>query len=392
MSGAAVRNVLLLLPQGVETNSGNHARLFARRLVEADLEPVLLVPDASGAAGMGGALREHREGGRADLFGDGSPADVIHAWTPREVVRRCWENIRAAHPGSRLVIHLEDNEAHLAAARLGTPWPELEGWPMTRLDARVPGDIMHPRRGPRWLAAADGVSWVVPALDAFNAAGRPALELIPLVDEGLFHPRPVNLTLRRRLGIPDWHTVLVYTGNVHAANAEEVSVLYRAVAALNAGGCPATLLRTGRGPAPGTPGFPAAHVTHLGWVRRALLPEVLAAADVFVQPGEPGDFNDCRLPCKLPEFFALGRPVILPRSNLGLVLRHGEEAWVLPRADVAGITEAVRMLRERPALAERLAGQAIEVYLRRLAVPDLGDRARGFYEALAPGRRAAASD
>jgi glycosyltransferase involved in cell wall biosynthesis len=81
----------------------------------------------------------------------------------------------------------------------------------------------------------------------------------------------------------------------------------------------------------------------------------MALADIFVQPGVPDAFNDYRFPSKLPEFFALGRPVVLPRTNLGTALRHGVDAYVLDRADAAGIAGAVRALREDPALAERLA-------------------------------------
>ena len=81
----------------------------------------------------------------------------------------------------------------------------------------------------------------------------------------------------------------------------------------------------------------------------------MALADFFVQPGAPDAFNDYRFPSKLPEFFALGRPVVLPRTNLGASLRHGTDAWVLDRADAAGIATAVRALRADPALAEKLS-------------------------------------
>ena len=52
---------------------------------------------------------------------------------------------------------------------------------------------------------------------------------------------------------------------------------------------------------------------------------------------------------------ALGRPVILPRTNLGTRVRHGIDAYVLDRADADGIAGAVRTLRADPALSDRLA-------------------------------------
>jgi glycosyltransferase involved in cell wall biosynthesis len=111
----------------------------------------------------------------------------------------------------------------------------------------------------------------------------------------------------------------------------------------------------------------APRVLNLGQIlNHRHLPPLMALADLFVQPGAPDAFNDYRFPSKLPEFFALGRPVVLPRSNLGESLRHGEDAWVLPRADAAGIAAAIRELRARPDLADRLARGAAEFARRHL--------------------------
>ena len=60
----------------------------------------------------------------------------------------------------------------------------------------------------------------------------------------------------------------------------------------------------------------------------ARLPALLRLADVLVQPGESNRFNTHRLPSKLPEFLASGRPVIMPRANLGLrAVRRGRRRW-----------------------------------------------------------------
>ena len=55
----------------------------------------------------------------------------------------------------------------------------------------------------------------------------------------------------------------------------------------------------------------------LGAVGWREIPGYLALADAFVQPGGPDDFNRYRLPSKLPEFLAMGRPVMLPHCNIG---------------------------------------------------------------------------
>ena len=86
----------------------------------------------------------------------------------------------------------------------------------------------------------------------------------------------------------------------------------------------------------------------------------MKCADLFVQPGAPGAFNDFRLPSKLPEFLAVGRPVVLPAANVGLRLRDGEQALLLRTGAPEEIAAKVEALLADPALAARLgrAGQA----------------------------------
>jgi glycosyltransferase involved in cell wall biosynthesis len=80
---------------------------------------------------------------------------------------------------------------------------------------------------------------------------------------------------------------------------------------------------------------------------------------VLVQPGADNTFNEFRLPGKLPEFFAMDRPVLLPRTNLGRFVRHHEDAWVLDKVDALGVVDAVLQLRGDTALRERLAAGAV---------------------------------
>ena len=231
--------------------------------------------------------------------------------------------------------------------------------PLASQNRITPDDRYHPAHGPRWLEEADGFTMVIGSLACFNRHDKPFLVIPPIVDERLFYPRPVNFELRRALKIPDTQIVIVYSGNVHLANAREVGQLYDAVSILNESGCPTTLIRTGLDPEwLQAEAWPRTNVISLGWVPRADLPDIVAAADIFVQPGEKGYFNDYRMPSKLPEYFAVGRPVILPRTNLGKLVRHELEAYVLEDADARSIADAVRDIRERPGLRSRLAAGA----------------------------------
>src|SRR6185437_16944685 len=74
---------------------------------------------------------------------------------------------------------------------------------------------------------------------------------------------------------------------------------------------------------------------------RTEVPRYLRLADVLVQPGRAGGFNDYRFPSKLPEFLATGRPVVLPATNLGRFLRDGDECLLLERGDALEIAAAV---------------------------------------------------
>jgi glycosyltransferase involved in cell wall biosynthesis len=125
------------------------------------------------------------------------------------------------------------------------------------------------------------------------------------------------------------------------------------------------------------------HVLHLGQIEKQHhLAPLMALADFFVQPGAAGAFNDYRFPSKLPEFFALGRPVILPLTNLGELVQHGQDAYVLPNADAAGIAGAVRVLRTDSALRERLSAGAIAFAERRFSWQRSAEGLLNFYRQL----------
>ncbi|MDP2137548.1 MAG: glycosyltransferase, partial [Candidatus Didemnitutus sp.] len=113
------------------------------------------------------------------------------------------------------------------------------------------------------------------------------------------------------------------------------------------------------------------------------LPPLMALADIFVQPGVPDEFNNYRFPSKLPEFFSIGRPVVLPRANLGATLRHGVDAYVLDQADAAGIAAAIVELRGDPALSARLADGAVAVAAARFSWRRSAEVLASFYRTVA---------
>jgi glycosyltransferase involved in cell wall biosynthesis len=202
---------------------------------------------------------------------------------------------------------------------------------------------------------------IMDRLERFVPPGVPKLILWPGADEHLFYPRPRDRDLLEQLGVLQGTVVLCYTGNVHTANARDVRSLYVAAAILDREGTPTRLIRTGRDFCPflGPDEEWAYRISiELGHVPYQEIPSLLSLADVLVQPGADNAFNEFRLPGKLPEFFAMGRPVVLPRSNVGRFVKHGEEAWVLDKVDALGIVDTVLKLRRDKRLSEGLASGA----------------------------------
>ena len=354
-------NVLFVLHGSFASNSAHQVAALANELSAAGHRCAVAVPqelatfEHLAAPAFRGVTFAEAEAGVT--FANGRGPDIIHAWTPREHVRRFTEKLRQ-QSGAKVIVHLEDNERHVLALTVKRPAEELGRLSDGELDRLVPPDYAHPRQAAIFLSAADGVTVIVDRLREFVPAGRPCLTLWPAADARFFFPRPRPVEFRRILDRTPAETVIFYHGNVHTSNAAEVRELYAAVLQLNRQGESVTLLRTGLD----TVDFLGAiaadvapHVLDLGQIRHHHQPPLMALADIFVQPGESNAFNDYRLPSKLPEFFSIGRPVVLPRTNVGALARHRIDAYVLERADAAGIAAAVMELRRDSALAERLS-------------------------------------
>ncbi|MDT9286193.1 tetratricopeptide repeat protein [Limnospira sp. PMC 1298.21] len=386
-------NVLFVLYGSLESNSGYQAQLHAAKLGKVGVDCMFAVPDSSYQSNAGQQASRNPLSPPANVlpfsallssqvrfsFADGRCPDVIHAWTPREIVREFVESLLERYPCA-LVIHLEDNEEYLTEAKVGRPFAELAKLPEAELDRLIPANRYHPIKGRAFLNRAQGLTMIIDSLKEFNTQKVAELVLPAPVDEKLFYPRPMNWELRRSLGISDNSVVLAYTGNVHSGNIGEVRELYRAVEILNQQGCPTILLRTGlNGDKLGVESWGGVLEKYLGWVEREQVPQILAAADVLVQPGVPGVFNDQRVPSKLLEYFAIGRPVVLPKTNLGLRVKHGQQGYVLERSDAQGIAEAVQQIKADTELARRLSDGAVDFYLNQLEQSLIGMKLNDYY-------------
>ena len=378
-----MQNILFVLYFDFRANSAVHVHHFANSLVAQGLNCVVAVPHSKETISvLGKHLYKTMEFDEIhqikDVFPDGRGPDIVHAWTPREVVRLYYERLQELY-NFKLFIHLEDNEEHILEKFLQTSYKDL----CNNCPDSIPLHLSHPLEYHKFLEAADGVTVIIERLKEFVPDYTPTLVLYPGADIDCFFPRARNPELALELGIPLNSAVLCYTGNVHPANAHEVRSLYLATAMLNREGYPTMLVRTGQGTANilgEDDRWAQRYSIELGFVDRDRLPDILALADVLVQPGRSGAFNDYRFPSKLPEFLAMGKPVILPAANLGLLMENKKDALILPVADALSIVEAVKLLLNNKELYDKLSSGSVNFAKKYLSWSKSSENLKAFYE------------
>ena len=356
-------NILFVNYGDFTTNSLNHIGGFANTLSAQGHACVVAVPSGRDTLSSVSnpvfiaALYEELLVQPA-FFPDRGTADIIHAWTPRECVRKFVVAYqKAARRSARLIIHLEDNEENLISGYARRPIEELRSMGLGELDSIMSDSLPHPVRHRTFLRLADAATVIVERLRELVPADVPCSVLSPGVDPDYLRLCVGDPALRRDLGIRDEEKLIVFTGSNTFANEPEMRELYVAVRLLNQRGIPTRLVRTGFNRPEFLEGLSAdlkAHVLDLGFVAKARLPRLLGIADVLVQPGRPGPFNDYRLPSKLPEFLASGRPVVLPPTNVALAMRDGVEALFLSSGTPDNIADCCERLFKDPALASSL--------------------------------------
>jgi glycosyltransferase involved in cell wall biosynthesis len=310
---------------------------------------------------------------------------IVCGWTPREPVRRVVTSL-VSKLRVPYVIHLEDNEHYLVETITGMTMEELQRLPLKAQDRLAPPDLIHPTHHAEFLRGAAGITVITEELNDFNAGHRPHHVARPGIDAERFSPERPNPKTREQLGLRPDEFVLVYHGTIHYANQHEMMSLYVAVQLLRRRGHPVRLVRLGHSEFGGVDprAFRAVSdgVLELGRIDWREVPDYLALADAFVQPGAPDDFNRYRLPSKLPEFLAMGRPVIVPDCNIGHDLTHGENALLLEQGNAIEIMARVEDLIADRELTERLGRGARKFALEELSWSANATALGGFYREL----------
>lgn len=284
-----------------------------------------------------------------DLLSDSfqTKIDLIHVWTPREVVREVTERLLLKYQVP-YIVHLEDNEEHLVESILKINIKYLVLLPNFVLNILIQPHMSHPIRYKNFLSNATGITIINENLIKFCPPNIPTELIWAGYQEDLLWSKPKDIDLKHSLGIGDDEFVIPYTGNVHRVNYIEVTELYRAIEILYLRGYPVKLIRTGTDYISfldkKQQNLKKKYCVELGQVSRDNLPALLSIADVLVQPGKPDAFNNYRFPSKLPEYLASGKPVILPKTNIGLHLKNYEECLFLEDGSASDIAQKLELL------------------------------------------------
>jgi glycosyltransferase involved in cell wall biosynthesis len=369
----------------LDSNSGIHIFNLANELSKRGIKCTVCVPDHKEKADvLGNRAFEIQTFEEAKRFMQPGRVDLIHAWTPRENVRKMTEILAEGYNAPYLV-HLEDNEEAILESVLRMPVKTLLHLPAKQLNSLIPHHLAHPIWYKQFLKNARGVTMVMDTLKAFSPENEAREVIWPGYEEELLWHRPPDQALRRRLAITPQEYVVVYTGNVHNANHQEVFSLYLAVGLLNRRGVQTRLVRSGTDYVrlyDKQLKILDQYCIPLGHLPRADLPALLSIADALVQPGKADAFNTYRFPSKLPEYLASGKPVLLPAVNIGRFLKDDEEAILLKDGNALEIAQKLEALFPDQERRERI-GEGGRLFAEKHLKWSLGaEKLLAFYQKL----------
>lgn len=347
--------------------------------------------------------------------------DIVHTWTPRHLPARVGIEVAVEH-GARLVIHYEDDEEfilrhfggnnrfadddvelfrlfvdeELDAGRLEEITGELDD-DFLRLTALDPPSWawVHPIVSAVAMRFSDASTVISPAYGDYLRGlhgARPTHVLYPGVDHARFAPELQGSQLAKELGLQG-RKVFLYSGAI--ADIHDFTALMEALPSVTRDHPEIVLVQVGRNDIRDVTdrlvdehGIED-HVVFTGRVPHHRMPEYLALADVFLAPVRADDFNAHRLPSKIPEYMAVGRPMLIADHGFGRELEQGSEVEKVESESPQEIGDAMRRLLDAssrwPEMGERLRKKSQRLF-------DWGDNTAGLVDFYEQVLRTAAED
>ena len=296
-----------------------------------------------------------------NIFPDSKPASIVHAWTPRESVRKLVQNYRAHHPSARLVIHLEDNEEALMESFYQCSLDQLTREAESGVRTEWEQKLSHPIYYKQFLHSADAFTLLTPTLVKHLPTRKFTHIVSPIIDFSNFAEKRDPDEILSKYGLPNNHKLIVFPGGITSNNRRDVRDLYIAIKLLQEQGVPVIIVKTGPSCELFEQSFPfplQEVAIDLGYVPDAAVPELLSIADLLIQPGRDNEFNRGRFPCKIPQFFASGKPCIIPIVYKPLISTELNCCLWLHDSSPEEIKEALLKLLKDQALNHEIAANA----------------------------------
>jgi glycosyltransferase involved in cell wall biosynthesis len=287
---------------------------------------------------------------------------LIHAFNPRVLTVSAAAQLRRA-TGAPVFVHFEDDEWN----------PPPQGFPGERLYlpyTRWARRHMWPLKPSLWWQATPwSLRWVQRNGHAFDALtpvlaaevrkrlGRECAVVLPIT------PRQITSSNSDRPAVlPQLDgTVVALTGTVLPVYLPDLVQGLQAIAEVQRRGHAVSFLHAGdtfgfdpqvlaarAGIRPGTAHF-------LGYRPFREMAELLACADILIQPGPPSEFNRLRLPSKMQAYLESGTPTITFGVGFGELLEDGADVLKTHTADPGELADRIVSVIQDPALAARLA-------------------------------------
>jgi glycosyltransferase involved in cell wall biosynthesis len=272
---------------------------------------------------------------------------ILHAWTPRENVRLLTKYLSKSLY-SDYYIHMEDNEEVILESQFDLPFTSIQKLSVNEIEKKLRKDLIHPLYYKEFINNASGVTCIFKTLEEFVPDNIPKLTFWPACENEFYdmplHPKQDN---KCKLGLDIDTIIICYTGNMHLNNVYDITLLYKAIGILNEKGDKVILVRTGSNTCAFSEDVSYIvknYVKEFGSCSAEDIRNFISISDIIVQPGKENNFNNYRFPSKLPMSLASGKPVLLPKANIGKFLEDGFNCIHLNNDSLIELVEKLKIL------------------------------------------------